>query len=53
MMVVNAKTGKKEDYGTGDTIIELFKTGNEQKKSFQEQQNLKYKLFDKNIFNFY
>ena len=53
MMVVNAKTGKKEDYGTGDTIIELFKTGNDQKKSFQEQQNLKYKLFDKNIFNFY
>ena len=33
-------------------LIEVFKI-NENKKSFENDQNLNYKLYNKNIFNFY
>ena len=52
MMVVDAKTGQKANYGTTDTIIEVFKS-NKLKNSFDENNNLNYKIINKNIFNFY
>ena len=51
-MVVDAKTGQKANYGTTDTIIEVFKS-NKLKNSFDENNNLNYKIINKNIFNFY
>ena len=39
MMVVDAKTGQKANYGTTDTIIEVFKS-NKLKNSFDENNNL-------------
>ena len=52
MVLIDAKTGKKVNYGSKDTLIEVFKI-NENKKSFENDQNLNYKLSNKNIFNFY
>ena len=52
MVLIDAKTGKKVNYGSKDTLIEVFKI-NENKKSFENDQNLNYKLYNKNIFNFY
>ena len=53
MMVVDLKSGKKANYGSEDTIIEAFKTHNLNKNSFEQFENLNYKLYKKNIFNFY
>ena len=53
MMVVDAKTGKKANYGSTDTIIEAFKTKNLTKNSFEENEFLNYKIKENNIFNFY
>ena len=53
MMVIDAKTGKKAAYGSKDVIIETFKKKNFYKKDFENEQNLNYKLNERNIFNFY
>ena len=53
MMVVDLKSGKKANYGSEDTIIEAFKSHNLNKNSFEQFENLNYKLYKKNIFNFY
>ena len=53
MMVIDAKTGKKANYGSTDTLIEAFKAENLQKNYFEDDQFLNYKIKDKNIFNFY
>ena len=53
LMVVDAKTGKKANYGSTDTIIEAFNIENLEKKSFEEDINLNYKEIDKNILRFY
>ena len=52
MVLIDTKTGKKVNYGSKDTLIEVFKI-NQDKKSFEVDQNLNYKLSNKNIFNFY
>ncbi len=52
MVLIDTKTGKKVNYGSKDTLIEVFKI-NQDKKSFEIDQNLNYKLSNKNIFNFY
>ncbi len=53
MMVIDSKTGKKAKYGSKNTIIEAFKAKNFNKNSFDQNENLNYKLYDNNIFNFY
>ena len=53
MMVVDSKTGKKAEYGSGNNIIEAFKNENYNKNSFEQNGNLNYKLNNYNIFNFY
>ena len=53
MMVVDTKTGKKAKYGSKDTIIEVFKTKNVDKNSFDQNEKLNYKLNNSSIFNFY
>ena len=54
MMVIDAKTGKKADYGSTDTIIEVFKIDNESVNNFEEDgEKINYKLNQNNIFNFY
>ena len=52
MVLIDTKTGKKVNYGSKNTLIEVFKI-NQDKKSFEIDQNLNYKLSNKNIFNFY
>tara|TARA_B100001121_G_scaffold55329_1_gene48823 strand:- start:260 stop:2602 length:2343 start_codon:yes stop_codon:yes gene_type:complete len=52
MVLIDTKTGKKVNYGSKDTLIEVFKI-NQDEKSFEIDQNLNYKLSNKNIFNFY
>ena len=53
MMVVDSKTGKKAEYGSDKNIIEAFKAENFNKNSFEQNENLNYKLNNNNIFNFY
>ena len=53
LMVVDAKTGKKADYGSTDTIIEAFNIENLKKKPFEEDKNLNYKDSNYNILRFY
>ena len=53
LMVVDAKTGKRANYGSTDTIIEAFNIENLQKKSFEDDINLNYKETDTNILRFY
>ncbi len=52
MVLIDTKTGKKVNYRSKDTLIEVFKI-NQDEKSFEIDQNLNYKLSNKNIFNFY
>ena len=52
MMVVDANTGKKADYGSTDTLIEVFKIGEINNNSL-ENKNLNYKILKNNIYNFY
>ena len=53
MIVVDSKTGKKANYSSKDTLIEVFKSKSLTKNSFEDNQNLNYKLSKSNIFNFY
>ena len=53
LMVVDAKTGKRANFGSTDTIIEAFNIENLKKKSFEEDINLNYKNSDTNILRFY
>ena len=53
MMVVDAKTGKRANYGSIDTIIEAFKSNKIKKNYFEENDKLNYKIINKNIYNFY
>ena len=53
MMVVDVNTGKKADYGSTDTLIEVFKIDNESVNNFDENEILNYKLNQNNIYNFY
>ena len=53
LMVVDAKTGKRANYGSTDTIIEAFNIKNLKKKSFEEDINFNYKKSDINILRFY
>ena len=53
MMVVDVNTGKKADYGSTDTLIEVFKIDNESINNFDENEILNYKLNQNNIYNFY
>ena len=50
---VDAKTGKKANFGSKKTIIESFKTNGLKKNFLEENSQLKYKLSDNNILKFY
>ena len=53
MTVIDSKTGLKADYGSSNTIIEVFKGENIDKIFFEGNKNINYKQKTKNIFNFY
>ena len=52
-MVVDAKTGKKANFTSKSTVVEAFKKENLKKNFFDYNDNLKYKLSEKNILKFY
>ena len=53
MMVVDAKTGKRANFGSKKTIIEVFKKNRFENISFGGNDNLKYKVEGNNILEFY
>ena len=53
MTVIDSKTGLKADYGSSNTIIEVFKGENIDKIFFEGNKNINYKQKTNNIFNFY
>ena len=53
MMVVDAKTGKKANFGSKQTIVEAFKKETLEKNFFDNNDDLKYKVSNKNILKFY
>ena len=53
MMVVDAKTGEKVEYGSNEMIIEVFKKESNLKKINSDINNPRYKLLENNILKFY
>ena len=53
MMVVDEKTGKRANFGSKKTIIEVFKKNRFENISFGGNDNLKYKVEGNNILEFY
>tara|TARA_B100000686_G_scaffold312191_1_gene356506 strand:- start:721 stop:1596 length:876 start_codon:yes stop_codon:yes gene_type:complete len=53
MMVVDAKTGKKANFGSKKTIVEAFKKEKLKKNFFDDNKDLKYKISNINILKFY
>ena len=53
MMVIDARTGKKANYGSKKTIVEVFKSKTFENKYFNDNDDLKYKISEKNILKFY
>ena len=51
MMVIDSKTGRKADFGSGETIIESFKKNTIEKNLLNS--NDKYKITKNNILKFY
>ena len=52
-MVVDQKTGKKANFGSKKTIIEVFKKNRFENMNFRGNDNLKYKVEGNNILEFY
>ena len=53
MMVVDAKTGEKANYGSTDTIIEAFKANQFDKNLIDSKKIFNNNVINNNIFNFY
>ncbi len=53
MMVVDQKTGKKANFGSKKTIIEVFKKNRFENMNFRGNDNLKHKVEGNNILEFY
>ena len=53
MMVVDAKTGKKANFGSKKTLVEAFKKEKLKKNFFDDNKDLKYKISNINILKFY
>ena len=53
MMVIDAKTGQKANYGSSDTIIEAYKNNTLVENFFEDGEKINYNKQKKNIFNFY
>ena len=53
MMVIDAKTGKKADYSSKETIIESFKKEKIENNSNTDIEDLGYKISKNNILKFY
>ena len=53
MLVVDAKTGKKANFGSDKTIIEVFKKEKFESNYFDDNDDLKYKITKQNILKFY
>ncbi len=53
MMVIDSKTGKKANFGSKETIIEVFKKNIIENKNFKDNDNLNYKFKKNNILKFY
>ena len=53
MMVIDAKTGQKANYGSSDTIIEAYKNNTLVENFFEDGEKIYYNKQKKNIFNFY
>ena len=52
-MVNDLKTGKKANFGSSKTIIEVFKKNTIENINFKVNDNLKYKFKKNNILKFY
>ncbi len=53
MMVIDAETGKKADFGSKRTIIESYKKQKFENQKFISNDNLNYNKLKKNILKFY
>jgi len=53
MMVIDSKTGKKANFGSKETIIEVFKKNIIENKNFKDNDNLNYEFKKNNILKFY
>ncbi len=53
MMVIDAETGKKADFGSKQTIIESYKKEKFENQIFISNDNRNYNKFKKNILKFY
>ena len=53
MMVIDAESGKKADFGSKKTIIEAYKKENIKNLNFDLNSNLKYRFNKYNILQFY
>ncbi len=53
MMVIDAETGKKADFGSKKTIIESYKKEKFENQTFISNDNRNYNKLKKNILKFY
>ncbi len=53
MMVIDLKTGKKANFGSSKTIIEVFKKNTIENINLKDNDNSKYKFKKNNILKFY
>ena len=53
MMVVDLITGKKANFGSKKTIIEVFKKNRLENINFEGKDDLQYKVKKNNILKFY
>ena len=53
MMVIDLKTGKKANFGSNKTIIEVFKKNKIENINLKDNDNSKYKFKKNNILKFY
>ena len=53
MMVIDAETGEKADFGSKKTIIESYKKEKFENQKFISNDKFKSDIFKKNILKFY
>jgi len=53
MMVIDSKTGKKANFGSKETIIEVFKKNIIENKNFTDNDDLNHEFKKNNILKFY
>ena len=53
MMVIDAETGKKADFGSKKTIIESYKKEKIENQQYSSNDKYKFNKYKKNILKFY